>query len=1297
MAVLTNIPNNTSARDWRDTMNSLIKRIAALEAAGVPVETPAPAFTTQPSISPTSGTAGSTVYAATPGTVSNGAVVSRAWLLNGTAISTGVTALPASSGTLAYQETASGPGGTTTSTVQVAAVTAAPVTPTPAPAFISQPSISPSTGTAGATTFTATAGNVSNGSISARSWTINGTVISTGTAASPASSGTLTYQETATGPGGTTQSTVQQVTVTTAAAAAPAFTSQPTVSPSTGTAGTTTYTATPGAVSNGSITSRAWALNGSTISTGPTAAPASAGTLTYQEFATGTGGSASSSILTRTVSAAAVTLGDLTLSPTTSTAGTSYNGVINGVTAGSVITGTVPDGLVLNSAARTITGTPTTASTAGFSLTETLGGAAGSPKANSIAFTVRAAAQTAVLKLLTVSPSSATVGTAYSGTIAGLTSGSTVTLSNAGAAGLTVQGAVITGTPTTAGTIDVVETLDGAQYSPRTSNGIVTVNATANVPIIRAVLSGQRLPDTPSPATGGPPTVDAEYVRCENRYVGSGDIATASFRLNGFYIWTDVAIKTKGAITYKELVVEVNGVCVNCLPNGPMVLPQGAVDIATPDIDWSPLGGPPVQGTLVRIKCRYSIPAGALGIGNSVADYEGVFARGFEPTGSTVTSLMTPGDPTVTGTLLTSTYTHCPIMVGTFVGGDKETIVFGGDSITVGSGDKGGQWAALPSLANGQSSTIGTWEQIHTQTDSRTLGFSYAGRALAGLEPSTKVGIAGIIVARIGGVATLWTNSNEVDNAADGLRALVKYGSTFFEAYGTNYFDGSTNAGGAPGNAYGNSRAVWNMVKANARTGSGVLPLQVGRSPIPPRRNRAADEVNAPLDQVVYGPKWDIDGNVATYLGLLDTAFANNEFDFYVNTTDISRRGSDKSAAPFHQWLHGNSTSEDGTHPSPDMTQPWARRVRRAVHAKRNGLPVLSTITWVSAPAIPEGATPNTVVGIINVKYETNLTMTNTAGGRFKMGRRLSGSTAEVLIAEVPTDYETSTSHQIEITESRSDLAVTSRATTLTISISDVSPEPVPEHAVVTAYKKARTVPLSTARYSALNTFIRAIDDAGALTKLSRLYVFADPEPVTSDGGLNIVSLATAKPIPGSAPTFEPNLGYTGNGAATGAISLRTPWTDSKYLQDDAAVGVWCNGEFGGTAGDGREHISASSGGAIWLTARSSGGTGTKTFRMNSGTTVTTRTGSTSRLGHRAASRTGATAAAAFHNGQQTATSDAASLAQTTTAQVLRAQASYSTDRIAALWSGGGLTAAQQAAMHSALYAYLKSFGAAGF
>ena len=187
MSVLTTIPTGASNRDIRDTINALIARVAALEKAGTPTPTPAPSFTAQPSIAPGSGTAGTTFFAATPGTVSNGTVVSRVWLLNGTAISNGVTALPAASGTLTYQETASGPGGTTTSTIQVAAVAAAAATPTPAPTFTAQPSISPSTGTAGTTTFTATPGTVANGSITSRSWSINGTVISTGLTASPAS------------------------------------------------------------------------------------------------------------------------------------------------------------------------------------------------------------------------------------------------------------------------------------------------------------------------------------------------------------------------------------------------------------------------------------------------------------------------------------------------------------------------------------------------------------------------------------------------------------------------------------------------------------------------------------------------------------------------------------------------------------------------------------------------------------------------------------------------------------------------------------------------------------------------------------------------------------------------------------------------------------------------------------------------------------------------------------------------------------------------------------------------------
>ena len=401
MTVLTTIPNGASNRDIRDTMNALIARVAALEKAGTPTATPAPAFTAQPSISPGSGTAGSTFFAATPGTVSNGSVVSRVWLLNGAAISNGVTALPTASGTLTYQETASGPGGVATSTVQVAAVAAAAATPTPAPVFTAQPSISPSTGTAGATTFTATAGTVSNGSVTSRSWTMNGNVISTGLTASPASSGTLTYQETATGIGGSATSTVLQVTVATAAAPAPAFTAQPSISPSTGTASSTTFTATPGTVTNGSITARAWSLNGSVISTALTAAPTAAGTLTYQETATGSGGTAQSTVKSVTVSAASSTAAPSftaqpSISPTTGAAGTTTFTATPGTVSNGAIVSRV---WLLNGTAISTGVTATPASAGTLTYQETASGSNGTAQSAVQTITVTAAAAPTSLKI----------------------------------------------------------------------------------------------------------------------------------------------------------------------------------------------------------------------------------------------------------------------------------------------------------------------------------------------------------------------------------------------------------------------------------------------------------------------------------------------------------------------------------------------------------------------------------------------------------------------------------------------------------------------------------------------------------------------------------------------------------------------------------------------------------------------------------------------------------------------------------------------------------------------------------
>jgi hypothetical protein len=108
-------------------------RDAAIAAAGGngnpnPQPTPAPVFTTQPSVTPNIGPIGTT-YTANSGVVTNGTITSRAWLLNGTSIGMGMSVMPNAAGTLTYQETATGAGGTTLSAVRSATVSAPVVTP----------------------------------------------------------------------------------------------------------------------------------------------------------------------------------------------------------------------------------------------------------------------------------------------------------------------------------------------------------------------------------------------------------------------------------------------------------------------------------------------------------------------------------------------------------------------------------------------------------------------------------------------------------------------------------------------------------------------------------------------------------------------------------------------------------------------------------------------------------------------------------------------------------------------------------------------------------------------------------------------------------------------------------------------------------------------------------------------------------------------------------------------------------------------------------------------------------------
>lgn len=117
-----------------------ITGVAALRrpigGAPAPGPTPAPAFTTQPSISDDGTPQVGEPLTGNDGTITNGSVSARQWLRNGTFISGayGASYVPTQAGDHAYRVTATGPGGSTTATSAARTVAAAPApTPTPTP------------------------------------------------------------------------------------------------------------------------------------------------------------------------------------------------------------------------------------------------------------------------------------------------------------------------------------------------------------------------------------------------------------------------------------------------------------------------------------------------------------------------------------------------------------------------------------------------------------------------------------------------------------------------------------------------------------------------------------------------------------------------------------------------------------------------------------------------------------------------------------------------------------------------------------------------------------------------------------------------------------------------------------------------------------------------------------------------------------------------------------------------------------------------------------------------------------
>ena len=184
-----------------------------------------PVFSVLPSITSTETFTDSTYTANLGSFAPSKSVPTYRWLLNGVAVGTGNTVVPNAVGSLVLEVTLTNKAGTLVKTTTAVSVT------TRAPAFTTQPSITPTNAQMG-TTFTGNKGVVINASTYTYQWYLNGNKINGQTASTYVSDGigSLTFQVTATGPTGLkVVATSPAVTITSSPVVqnAPTWTVQP--------------------------------------------------------------------------------------------------------------------------------------------------------------------------------------------------------------------------------------------------------------------------------------------------------------------------------------------------------------------------------------------------------------------------------------------------------------------------------------------------------------------------------------------------------------------------------------------------------------------------------------------------------------------------------------------------------------------------------------------------------------------------------------------------------------------------------------------------------------------------------------------------------------------------------------------------------------------------------------------------------------------------------------------------------------------------------------------------------------
>lgn len=233
-----------------------------------------------------------------------------------------------------------------------------------------------------------------------------------------------------------------------------------------------------------------------------------------------------------------------------------------------------------------------------------------------------------------------------------------------------------------------------------------------------------------------------------------------------------------------------------------------------------------------------------------------------------------------------------------------------------------------------------------------------------------------------------------------------------------------------------------------------------------------------------------------------------------------------------------------------------------------------------------------------------------------------------------------------------------------------------------------RSTPPTVARMAIDDTLVKALKAAGVWPKLDVLYVLAAAD--SQAARLNWKSSSfTATPV--NSPTFTADRGYQGDGVSSYLDSGFNPTTaGGLFSQDSGHISIWSRSSEQTTVADAGNSNSL-------INARES--TDQTPLRINAAATIRTPLASvTDGKGHFVASRTSSSSSRAYRNGSPL-TAEQASVSSSVDSNSIRfcgrsATVQYSTRQLALGSIGAGLSAADVAAMFTAVQAYMQAAGA---